>query len=140
MPPPAPFAIIGLGKMGGNLARQALSKGFHVAGYTKGAAAADLVEAGLIAGGGLNDLPPSVEDTGEVNWLVDDALHMETPLPVITQSVIQLLASRDERKNWGRAIAMMRHGFDGHPFGRDEGIARERKRGRVGGFPDDDKP
>ena len=26
----------------------------------------------------------------------------------------------------------MRHGFGGHPFGKDEEIAKERKEGRVG--------
>jgi len=31
---------------------------------------------------------------------------------------------------------MMRHGFGGHPFGAEEGIAKERKEGRVGSFPE----
>jgi 6-phosphogluconate dehydrogenase len=75
-----------------------------------------------------------VEDTGEVNWLVDDALQMDVPIPVITQSVVQLVASRDSRKNWARAVAMMRHGFGGHPFGADAGIARGRGTSRVGGL------
>ncbi len=82
----------------------------------------------------LEGVEPYVGDTGEVNWLVDDALHMDVPIPVITQSVIQLVASRDSRRNWARAIAMMRHGFGGHPFGADAGVAAERKTGRVGGF------
>jgi 6-phosphogluconate dehydrogenase len=73
-----------------------------------------------------------IEDTGEVNWLVADALRMEVPVPVIAQSVMQLFASRDERKTWARAIVMMRHGFGGHPFGPQESIARERREGRVG--------
>ena len=84
--------------------------------------------------GGMDAVPPYVEDTGEVNWLVDDALHMEVPVPVIAQAVIELIASRDSAHNWARAIAMMRHGFGGHPFGRDKGIARERHTGRVGPF------
>jgi 6-phosphogluconate dehydrogenase len=79
-------------------------------------------------------VPPVVEDTGEVNWLVDDALRMEVPIPVIAQSVMQLFASRDRRKDWARAIAMMRHGFGGHPFGLDRAVARERRTGRVAGF------
>jgi 6-phosphogluconate dehydrogenase len=29
---------------------------------------------------------------------------------------------------------MMRHGFGGHPYGSDAGIAHERHTGRVGGF------
>ena len=82
-------------------------------------------------------VPAYVEDTGEVNWLVEDALHMEVPIPVITQSVMQLLASRDEKHNWARAVAMMRHGFGGHPYGPASGIARERQTGRVGGFIDE---
>jgi len=84
--------------------------------------------------GKLESVPPYVEDTGEVNWLVDDALHMEVPIPVITQAVVQLLASRDRQNEAARAVAMMRHGFGGHPFGADAGIARERHTGRVGGF------
>jgi 6-phosphogluconate dehydrogenase len=84
--------------------------------------------------GGLVKVPPYVEDTGEVNWLVNDALHMEVPIPVITQSVVQLVASRDPDRDAARAVAMMRHGFGGHPYGPAEGIAHERHTGRVGGF------
>ena len=90
---------------------------------------------------GMQTVPPYVEDTGEVSWLVEDAMRLEVPIPVIAQSVMQLFASRDERKNWSRAIAMMRHGFGGHPFGPDASIARRRNTSRVGGFwvpePDD---
>jgi 6-phosphogluconate dehydrogenase len=84
--------------------------------------------------GGMEKVPSYVEDTGEVNWLVDDALHMEVAIPVITQAVVQLVASRDQQHDAARAIAMMRHGFGGHPFGADAGIAHERHTGRVGGF------
>jgi 6-phosphogluconate dehydrogenase len=87
--------------------------------------------------GGLEAVAPYVEDTGEVDWLVDDALRMEVPIPVITLSVVQLIASRDDKRDWARAIAMMRHGFGGHPFGADPGVARERHTGRVGGFVHD---
>ena len=73
-----------------------------------------------------------IEDTGEVNWLVADALRMEVPVPVIAQAVMQLIASRDETKDWAKAIVVMRHGFGGHPFGRDADVAKERKTGRVG--------
>jgi 6-phosphogluconate dehydrogenase len=57
----------------------------------------DLMEASYRENGGTEEIPAYVEDTGEVNWLVDDALHMETPIPVISQSVMQLFASRDDR-------------------------------------------
>ena len=94
----------------------------------------DLMEAAYRSDGGTGKIPPYVEDTGEVNWLVDDALHMEVPIPVISQSVMQLFASRDDEKNWARAIAMMRHGFGGHTYGSDEAVVRERREGRIGGF------
>ncbi len=73
-----------------------------------------------------------IEDTGEVNWLISDAMRMEAPVPVIAQSVMQLFASRDERKSWARAIVMMRHGFGGHPLGPKDSIATERRESRVG--------
>lgn len=56
-----------------------------------------------------------------------------SPLPTMdAKGLMQLFASRDERKTWARAIIMMRHGFGGHPFGPEESIARERREGRVG--------
>ena len=70
--------------------------------------------------------------TGEVGWLVSDALHLEVPVPVIALSVMQLFASRDDERLWARAIAMMRHGFGGHPYGPAAAIAEERRSGRIG--------
>jgi 6-phosphogluconate dehydrogenase len=94
----------------------------------------DLMEEGIRVPGGWDKVPPYVDDTGEVNWLVDDALQMEVPVPVIAQSVMQLLASRDSDKNWARAIAIMRHGFGGHAFGAAPAVVKERREGRVRGF------
>lgn len=85
---------------------------------------------------GLEQAPPLVEDTGEVNWLLQDALRLEVPIPVIAQAVQQLVASRDVRGDAARAVAMMRHAFGGHPYGRDEVVARERHASRVGDFAD----
>jgi 6-phosphogluconate dehydrogenase len=95
----------------------------------------DLMEEAYRAEGGLDRVPAYVEDTGEVNWLVADALRLEVPTPVIAQAVMQLFASRDDRRLWARAIAMMRHGFGGHPYGANDGIRQERGTGRVGGWP-----
>jgi 6-phosphogluconate dehydrogenase len=92
----------------------------------------DLLAQGYAADPGLEKPSAHIEDTGEVNWLVADALRMEVPTPVIAQSVMQLFASRDQRRNWARAIVMMRHGFGGHPYGADQSIVRERREGRVG--------
>ena len=82
----------------------------------------------------MENVPSYVYDVGEVNWLMDDALHMEVPAPVISQAVMQLLASRDANKNWARAIAMMRHGFEEHAYGPSEALVRERREERIGGY------
>lgn len=80
---------------------------------------------------GFTNVPSYIEDTGEVNWLVADAMRMEVPVPVISQSVMQLFASRNSERIADKAIAMMRNGFGGHPFGPDEGIRYERKYGKL---------
>lgn len=80
---------------------------------------------------GFESVPSYIEDTGEVNWLVADAMRMEVPVPVIAQSVMQLFTSRDTVRISDKAVAMMRHGFGGHPFGEDEGIKYERKFGKT---------
>jgi 6-phosphogluconate dehydrogenase len=91
----------------------------------------ELIAEGLKAKGGLESVPDFIEDTGEVNWLVSDACHMEVPIPVIAQSVMQLFASRDQNKTWAKAVSLMRHGFGGHPFGPSKPIAEERHTGRL---------
>jgi 6-phosphogluconate dehydrogenase len=91
----------------------------------------DLMHAAYVQEGGLANVPPIVDDTGEVNWLVGDALRMEVPIPVIAQAVMELFASRDDKKNWARAIAMMRHGFGGHAYGVNPAAEQERRHGHV---------
>ncbi|MFQ6051823.1 MAG: phosphogluconate dehydrogenase (NAD(+)-dependent, decarboxylating) [Candidatus Hydrothermarchaeota archaeon] len=91
----------------------------------------ELMERGLREIDDLAEIPDYVEDTGEVNWLVQEAIEKEIPIPVITHSVIELFRSREGENNSARAIAIMRHGFGGHPYGRDEYIAKERKTSRI---------
>ncbi len=92
----------------------------------------DLMHEAYLEKDGLESVPAYIEDTGEVNWLVGDAMRMEVPIPVIAQSVMQLFASRDNKKDWAKAIAMMRHGFGGHPYGPNASIEHERVTSRVG--------
>lgn len=82
----------------------------------------------------FNEIPNYVEDTGEVNWLVQEAVKNETPIPVISQAVMELFKSRTEQSEAYRAIALMRHGFGGHPFGEDETIAKKREINRIEGI------
>lgn len=94
----------------------------------------ELLEQQYASKGNLKSVPGYIEDTGEVNWLVEDAMKMEVPIPVIAQSVMQLFTSRDDKKNWAKAIAMMRNGFGGHPFGNNDYIRRERQISKVGNY------
>ena len=91
--------------------------------------------------GRLDMLPnPQMQLTGQslpgavihTTIAVPGATGASTGLPVISQAVTQLLASRDEQRHWARAIAIMRRGFGGHPLGRDDAVQRERREGRVG--------
>ena len=79
----------------------------------------------------FDDIQSYVEDTGEVNWLIQDAINKEIPIPVISQSIMELFKSRIKGSNTYRSIALMRHGFGGHPFGKDEYISKERKTSRI---------
>lgn len=92
----------------------------------------DLLHEQYVAKDGLEEVPGYIEDTGEVNWLVSDAMRMEVPIPVIAQAVMQLFTSRDSQKDWAKGIAMMRHGFGGHPFGPKQELVEERQISRVG--------
>ncbi|HEY9721613.1 MAG TPA: NADP-dependent phosphogluconate dehydrogenase [Oscillatoriaceae cyanobacterium] len=91
----------------------------------------ELLEEGLRSGVTLEEVPGHVEDTGEVNWLVQDAARMEIAIPVIAQAVWQLIQSRQAQNLPMQAVSLMRHQFGGHPFGPFGPIAEERKVGRV---------
>jgi 6-phosphogluconate dehydrogenase len=92
----------------------------------------ELMERGLRKKGDSKGVSSYVEDTGEVNWLIEEALKMEVPIPIINESVMALFRSRDEDNDSAKAVAILRHEFGGHPFGRAEAVARERKWGKVG--------
>ena len=79
----------------------------------------------------MEEVPNYVEDTGEVNWLAMWAIKEETPAPVITTATMELFESRGQQDDAYQAIAMMRHGFGGHPFGVDDDIAKKRKISRL---------
>lgn len=91
----------------------------------------ELMEKGLKEVPNFENIESYVEDTGEVDWLVQDAINREIPIPIISQSVMELFKSRTKDSDTYRAIALMRHGFGGHPYGKDEYIARERKTSRM---------
>ena len=55
----------------------------------------------------------------------------EIPIPIIFQSVTELFKSRHKDNDTDKAIALIRHGFGGYPFGSDDHIAMEGKTSRI---------
>jgi 6-phosphogluconate dehydrogenase len=73
----------------------------------------------------LGELSTYVEDTGEVKWVLDWALERDIPSPVISDSQQVLMAYRDLDWPAAKAVALLRHGFGGHPVHRKaEALAR----------------
>jgi 6-phosphogluconate dehydrogenase len=64
----------------------------------------------------IEELSGYVEDTREVKWAVQYALEKEAWIPVIAQSELALYRYRDPDSVAGKAVAMMRHAFGGHPL------------------------
>lgn len=75
----------------------------------------ELMEEGLRANR-LEELSSRVEDTREVKWAVQYALEKEAWIPVIALSELALYRYRDDDSAAGKAVALLRHGFGGHPL------------------------
>jgi len=74
----------------------------------------DLAERALEADPQLKDLSDWVEDSGEGRWTVFEAINQGVPAPVITLSLLQRLASRQEHSFAGKLLAALRNQFGGH--------------------------
>lgn len=74
----------------------------------------DLAERALSADPLLKDVSDWVEDSGEGRWTVFEAINQDVPAPVITLSLLQRLASRQEHSFAGKLLAALRNQFGGH--------------------------
>jgi 6-phosphogluconate dehydrogenase len=59
-------------------------------------------------------IAPFVVDSGEGRWTVDEAINLNVPAPVITQSLIERLRSRDTESFSDKLLSAMRNEFGGH--------------------------
>ena len=59
-------------------------------------------------------IAPYVVDSGEGRWTVTEAIDLNVPAPVITQSLIERLRSRDSESFSDKLLAAMRNEFGGH--------------------------
>ncbi len=74
----------------------------------------DLVARALDENPKLDGIAPYVEDSGEGRWTVAEAIDLDVPAPVITQSLIERLRSRDDDSFSDRLLAALRNQFGGH--------------------------
>jgi 6-phosphogluconate dehydrogenase len=75
----------------------------------------ELIQDGLRENPDLSRLSTYVEDTGEVKWVLEWALYRDIPSPVVSESQQALMSYRDLDTTAAKAVALMRHGFGGHP-------------------------
>jgi 6-phosphogluconate dehydrogenase len=86
----------------------------------------ELMRDGLRDTPDLAELSTYVEDTGEVKWVLGWALERDIPSPVISDSQQALMNYRDLDSPTAKAVALLRHGFGGHPVHRRaEPLVRE---------------
>jgi 6-phosphogluconate dehydrogenase len=64
----------------------------------------------------MTGIAPYVADSGEGRWTVDEAIELNVPAPVITQSLIERLRSRDKDSYTDKLLSAMRNEFGGHPI------------------------
>ncbi len=74
----------------------------------------DLTAAALKANPELNGIAPYVPDSGEGRWTVAEAIDLNVSAPVITESLIRRIRSREENNLTDRMLSVMRNAFGGH--------------------------
>jgi 6-phosphogluconate dehydrogenase len=62
----------------------------------------------------LDGIAPYVVDSGEGRWTVAEAIDLDVPAPIITQSLIERLRSRDSDSYTDKLLAALRNQFGGH--------------------------
>jgi 6-phosphogluconate dehydrogenase len=79
----------------------------------------DLTAEALAANPTLDGLEAYVADSGEGRWTVFEAIDLNVSAPVITESLIRRIRSREENNFTDRMIAIQRNAFGGHAVKKD---------------------
>jgi 6-phosphogluconate dehydrogenase len=74
----------------------------------------DLTAAALTKNPTLDGMEAWVADSGEGRWTVFEAIDLNISAPVITESLVRRLRSREENNFTDRMISIMRNEFGGH--------------------------
>jgi 6-phosphogluconate dehydrogenase len=67
----------------------------------------------------LEGLEAYVSDSGEGRWTVFEAIDLNVSAPVITESLIRRIRSREENNFTDRMLSIMRNAFGGHAVKKD---------------------
>jgi 6-phosphogluconate dehydrogenase len=67
----------------------------------------------------LEGLEAFVEDSGEGRWTVKEAIDLNVSAPVITESLMRRIRSREQNNFTDRMLAIMRNEFGGHAVKKD---------------------
>ena len=79
----------------------------------------DLTAEALAANPTLDGLEAYVADSGEGRWTVFEAIDLNVSAPVITESLIRRIRSREQNNFTDRMIAIQRNAFGGHAVKKD---------------------
>jgi 6-phosphogluconate dehydrogenase len=79
----------------------------------------DLTAEALAKNPSLEGLEAFVEDSGEGRWTVMEAIDLNVSAPVITESLMRRIRSREQNNFTDRMLAIMRNSFGGHAVKKD---------------------
>jgi 6-phosphogluconate dehydrogenase len=79
----------------------------------------DLASDALAKNPKLDGLEAFVEDSGEGRWTVIEAIDLNVSAPIITESLMRRIRSREENNFTDRMLAVMRNEFGGHAVKKD---------------------
>jgi 6-phosphogluconate dehydrogenase len=79
----------------------------------------DLTADALAKNPTLKGMEAFVEDSGEGRWTVIEAIDLNVSAPVITESLMRRIRSREENNFTDRMLAIMRNEFGGHAVKKD---------------------
>jgi 6-phosphogluconate dehydrogenase len=79
----------------------------------------DLTADALAGNPSLDGLEAYVSDSGEGRWTVFEAIDLNVSAPVITESLIRRIRSREDNNFTDRMLAIMRNAFGGHAVKKD---------------------
>jgi 6-phosphogluconate dehydrogenase len=79
----------------------------------------DLTAEALAGNPTLDGLEAYVVDSGEGRWTVMEAIDLNVSAPVITESLIRRIRSREKNNFTDRMLAIMRNAFGGHEVKKD---------------------